>query len=226
MVAISPLDSRGMLRDVSAVVFDLDGTLIDSFVDIVTHLNDALADHGLPQHSREDIGEWVGYGADELVRRAVPSEDLVEPVLQRYRVRYTARPVVDTRVFDGLDVVLDSLAKRYPLAVLTNKPHDLTLEVMDTLLSRWRFAAVHGQRAHLPRKPDPQALRNIAIELGVDVRSCVLVGDSEVDVATARSAGAPSIGVSWGLRPLSVLTEAAPDYLVHTPDEIRTIIEA
>jgi phosphoglycolate phosphatase len=224
MVANSSRDMRRMPREVSAIVFDLDGTLIDSFVDIVAHLNEALADHGLPIRSRDEIGEWVGYGADELVRRAVPSEDLVAPVLATYRVRYAARPAIGTRVFDGLEAILDALGKRYPLAVLTNKPHDLTLEVMDTLLSRWRFAVVHGERAERPRKPHPQALRYVATELGVDVRACVLIGDSEVDVATARAAGATSIGVSWGLRPVSVLTDARPDCLVHVPAELAALL--
>jgi phosphoglycolate phosphatase len=94
------------------------------------------------------------------------------------------------------------------------------------LLARWPLAAIHGQRADRPHKPDPDALRGIAAELGVDVSACVMIGDSEVDVATARAAGAPSIGVSWGLRPLAVLTDAQPDHLVHTPAELASLFGA
>ena len=212
-----------MLTDVRAIVFDLDGTLVDSIGDIVAHLNAALVDHGSAAHDIADIGEWVGYGAEQLVVRAVPREDLVAPVLASFRARYRARPVIDTRVYEGLAPVLDALAARGPLAVLSNKPHELTLEVCATLLSRWPFSVIHGQRADRPRKPDPAALRAVASELGVDVKACALVGDSEVDVATARAADAVSIGVSWGLRPLAVLTAAAPDYLVHTPDELGAL---
>jgi phosphoglycolate phosphatase len=214
-----------MLKDVRAIVFDLDGTLVDSIADIVAHLNAALVDHGLAARDIADIGEWVGYGAEQLVVRAVPREDLVTPVLATFRARYRARPVIDTRVYEGLAAVLDTLAARYRLAVLSNKPHELTVEVCGALLSRWPFKVIHGQRADRPRKPDPAALLAVAAELDLDVTRCVLVGDSEVDVATARAAGAPSIGVSWGLRPLSVLSDARPDYLVHTPRELDLLFE-
>jgi len=213
-----------MLRDTRALVFDLDGTLVDSLPDIMTHLNDALVDHGLAARSRDEIGEWVGYGAEQLVTRAVPEMALVAPVLATFRARYRSRPVIATRVYDGLDQVLDRAGSRYKLAVLSNKPHDLTREVAEALLGRWPFAVISGQRPDRPHKPDPQALRDVAAELAIDVNACVLVGDSEVDVSTARAAGVPSIGVSWGLRPLAVLTEAAPDYLVHTPAELGALV--
>jgi phosphoglycolate phosphatase len=214
-----------MLGAVRAVVFDLDGTLVDSIADIVAHLNAALVDHGLPPCDRSDIGEWVGYGAEQLVVRAVPREDLVTPVLATFRARYRSRPVIDTRVYDGLAPVLDMLAARYRLAVLSNKPHELTVDVCAALLSRWPFAVIHGQRADRPRKPDRAALEAVARELGVDVHACTLVGDSEVDVATARAAGSASIGVSWGLRPLGVLADARPDYIVHAPHELAALFE-
>jgi phosphoglycolate phosphatase len=212
-----------MLEAVRAIVFDLDGTLVDSIADIVAHLNAALGDHGLPARDSVEIGEWVGYGAEQLVQRAVPREDLVTPVLATFRARYRARPVIDTRVYDGLADVLDRFAARYRLAVLSNKPHELTVDVCAALLSRWPFTVIHGARGDRPRKPDPQALHAVASELGVDTAECVLVGDSEVDVATARAAGAISIGVSWGLRPLGVLSDARPDCLVHTTHELAAL---
>ncbi|HEY5952050.1 MAG TPA: HAD-IA family hydrolase [Kofleriaceae bacterium] len=209
-----------MLTAVRAIVFDLDGTLVDSLADIMTHLNAALVDHGLAPCRRDEITEWVGFGADQLVMRAVQRQDLVSPVLATFRARYRARPVVDSRVYDGIAAVLDSVASRYALAVLSNKPHELTVDVCHALLARWPFAAIAGQRPDRARKPDPQALRDVAAELGIAVEACVLVGDSEIDVATARAAGAPSIGVSWGLRPLPVLSGAQPDFLVHAPSEL------
>jgi phosphoglycolate phosphatase len=213
-----------MLRSTRAVVFDLDGTLVDSLPDIAAHLNAALVDHGLVPRTAEEIGEWVGYGAEQLVMRAVVRADLVTPVLATFRALYHARPVIHSRVFAGVDTALDTLAARYQLAVLSNKPHELTEVVTTSLLSRWPFAVIHGRRVDRPHKPDPRALHAVAAELGVDVRTCVLVGDSEVDIETARAAEAPSIAVSWGMRPLAMLNDARPDYLVHAPRELDELL--
>jgi phosphoglycolate phosphatase len=206
-----------------AVVFDLDGTLIDSLSDIATHLNDALVDHGFGACSHARIVEWIGHGAEYLVARAVPSADLVPGVLATFRTRYRARPVIQTRVFDGLPDLLDALPPR-KLAVLSNKPHVLTVAIADQLLERWPFGAVHGHDAARPCKPHPDSLRAVARELDVDIAECVLVGDSEVDIETARTAGAVSIGVTWGLRPRDVVIAAAPDYLVHSPSELAALL--
>lgn len=202
------------------MVFDLDGTLVDSLGDIITHLNGALADHGLPTRGAEQIAEWVGYGAEQLVARAVPSANLAAPVLATFRARYRGRPVIETHLYPGLDRVLDALEPRYQLAVLSNKPHDLTREVCAAVLARWPFAVIAGAHPDRAKKPDPQALRAVAAELDVDIAACAMVGDSEVDIQTARAAGATSIAVSWGMRPLAVLTDARPDRIVHTPDEL------
>ena len=215
-----------MLSAVRAIVFDLDGTLVDSVADIITHLNAALVDHGLAERDRADITRWVGHGAEQLVLHAVAREDLVAPVLATFRARYRSRPVITTHVYDGLPAVLDALAPRYRLGVLSNKPHDLTVDVCAAVVARWPFAVIAGARPGRPRKPDPQALVDVARQLAIDVTACALVGDSEVDVATAREAGAPSIGVAWGLRPLAVLAAAKPDYLVHAPNELATLFGA
>ncbi len=204
-------------------MFDLDGTLVDSLADIATHLNEALADHGLERRSRAEIAEWVGYGAEQLVMRAVPRGDLVAPVLATFRARYRSRPVIDSQLYGGIADVLDALAPRYQLAVLSNKPHELTVDVARALLSRWPFAVIAGQRPNHPHKPDPQALRDVAVRLEADVTTCALVGDSEVDIATARGANATSVAVSWGMRPIGVLTDARPDHLVHAPTELGAV---
>ena len=206
-----------------ALIFDLDGTLVDSLDDIALHLNAMLVGRGLEPRSRAEIGEWVGYGAEQLVIRAVPHPEDVADALAAFRASYRARPVVHTHVFAGLQAVLDDIARDRKVAVLSNKPHELTVAVCDALLARWSFAAVVGQRAGRPHKPDAAALLEVAAQLAVAPGECVMIGDSEVDIQTARAAGVPSVGVSWGLRPLAVLEAARPDFVVHTPEELRAL---
>lgn len=211
------------LRGARALVFDLDGTLVDSLADIALHLNATLADRGLPSRSLVEIGEWVGYGVEQLVIRAVEHPELLADTLAVFRAHYRARPVVHTSLFPELAGVLDAIAQDRKLAILSNKPHDLTVAVADTLLRRWQFAVVAGQRAGKPHKPDPAALLDVVAELAIDPSDCVMIGDSEVDIATARAAGVPSVAVSWGLRTLDVIEAAKPDHLVHTPAELGAL---
>lgn len=213
------------LRDARAVIFDLDGTLIDSLPDIALHLNTMLAARGLAPRSLVEIGEWVGYGAEQLIIRAVPHPEQVADALAEFRTHYRARPVVSSRVFDGLAGELDKIAVGRKLAILSNKPHDLTVACADALLGRWSFAVVAGQRAGRPPKPDPAALLEVAAELAIDPRECVMIGDSEVDILTARAAGVRGVGVSWGLRSLDILVDAKPDHLVHTPRELGALFD-
>ncbi|MFN0252534.1 MAG: HAD family hydrolase [Kofleriaceae bacterium] len=213
------------LRDARALVFDLDGTLIDSLPDIALHLNRMLVERGLVERPLAEIGEWVGYGAEQLIVRAVPHPEDVAEALAQFRAHYRARPVVHSRVFDGLAEVLDALAVGRKLAVLSNKPHDLTVACADALLGRWSFSVITGQRSGKPHKPDPAALLEVAAQLAIEPSACVMIGDSEVDIATARAAGVPSVAVSWGLRPRDVLVSAAPDHIVDTPRSLGALFE-
>jgi len=214
------------LASARGLVFDLDGTLVDSLEDIMLHLNSALAEKGLPGWSREDVGEWVGYGAENLVIRAVPHPEMVADTLARFREHYRARPVVHTRVYPDLPAVLDRIGQGRKLAVLSNKPHELTVRVCEQLLGAWPFAVIAGARSGKPHKPDPAALLDVCSELALSPSECVMIGDSEVDIETARAANVPSVAVSWGLRVLRVIEAARPDVLVHTPSELGALVAA
>jgi phosphoglycolate phosphatase len=202
-----------------ALVFDLDGTLVDSLGDIAHHLNDALAERGLATHDVTQIGHWVGEGTDALVARAVARPELRDEVAAAYRARYRAHPIVSTHVYPGLPPVLDGLTG-HRLAVLSNKPHDLTCAIAQRLLHRWPFAIIAGEREGWARKPDPTGLLSIVAQLGCT--EAIMIGDSEVDVATAKAAGVRSIAVTWGFRPRERL--AGADALADSPAQLAALL--
>ncbi|MBX3158415.1 MAG: HAD-IA family hydrolase [Deltaproteobacteria bacterium] len=207
---------------VDAVVFDLDGTLVDSLPDIAAALGAALVDHGRPAPALAQVRDWIGGGAQALVEHAVETA-LVASVLERFRVHYRADPAAHTRIFDGLEPVLDRLAATRKLAILSNKPHDLTTAIAGALLARWPFAAVVGGTAGAPLKPDPTTALAIAARLDVPPGRCALVGDAATDVATARAAGMAAVAVTWGYRPRAELVAANPHLLVDAPAELAAL---
>ena len=214
---------------IRAVLFDLDGTLVDSLADIAAALTAALADHGLPRPELDTIKTWVGGGARNLVAHAVDASrlapDMVDVVLARFRAHYAAAPIVETRLYAGIAPILDELAGAdLRLAVLTNKPHDLAVQICGPLLAPWPFGAIVGQRPGVALKPDPGAALEIATDLGIAPEDCAFVGDSAVDLETARAAGMRGVGVSWGFRPRAELAALAPWLLVDEPAGLRALL--
>ena len=205
------------------IIFDLDGTLVDSLEDIACALDLALDDHGLSRPTRTQVRSWIGGGMRNLITKAV-APPLVDPVLARFRAHYAAAPVVHTKLYAGLDAVLDQLAPRASLAILSNKADALTKRIAEVLLARWHFAPVIGQRDHVALKPSPDAALEIARTVGVAPADCTLVGDSEVDIATAHAAGMTGVGVSWGFRPRAEL--AAASWIADTPAELARLISS
>lgn len=215
---------------VRAILFDLDGTLVDSLEDIAVALDAALVDAGLPTPTRPLVRSWIGGGAANLVRRAVdhlgrgagPSPD---DVLARFRAHYAAVPVRHTRVFAELEPELERFAaSNITLGVLTNKPHDLAVKIADALLGRWPFAVIAGQRAGIPLKPDPMPALMLAEELGVQAAQCALVGDAGTDIETAHAAGMIPVGVTWGYRPREELVAARPSLLAERAADLRVLV--
>lgn len=223
------------LRAIRAAIFDLDGTLVDSLPDIAGHLNAALADAGFATYGNDEVRRWVGAGAAQLVARAVAARGGTEviaemtavdraafdDIFERFRTHYRAAPYARTSVFAGLAEALDAIAVERRLAVLSNKPHDLVVTIAEALLSKWPFGPVLGEKPGTPKKPDPTALLAIANELGLSPTECVLVGDSEIDVATAAAAGMPSVAVTWGLCDREVLHAAT--HIVESPAELARL---
>lgn len=214
---------------VQAVLFDLDGTLLDSLADIGEAMNSVLKTRGLPGHSACAYRRFVGDGVVLLAQRALPADhrdpDTVSACAAQMREVYGRRLVGKTVPYDGVPELLDGLSRRgLRMGVLSNKPHALTVELVELLLGRWRFAPVFGERAAVPRKPDPAGALEVAVQWGIAPEAVLYVGDTSTDMQTAERAGMPSVGVTWGFRDEPELTAAGAKAIARHPNEILALL--
>lgn len=190
------------MRSLRAVVFDLDGTLIDSVPDITAALNDCLLGEGLSPLTEAEVSALVGAGARELVARALGTSFTaldVDRVFGAFLLHYEAEPMQRTRLYPGARELLDDLNHiGLSLAICTNKPIGLTRSILDRLDLSATFREVWGGEAGRPLKPDPLCLRTLCIDLGTVPTETLMIGDSHVDVDAARAAGCPSMVVAHG----------------------------
>ena len=219
---------RGVPR---LVAFDLDGTLVDSIGDIASSVNHTLVERYGAQGSLPivTVRGFVGGGARQLIERCLaalqrPAEDL-GPMFDRFLVVYRARLVETTCLYPGMREALDEIGRHATLAVLTNKPGAFSRAIVSRLGLDGRFIDVIGGDDLKTRKPDPEGLLRITAQAGVRPEETALVGDSAVDILTARHAGALSIGVSWGYD-REGLEQAGPDIIVRTPVEIARLFRS
>jgi phosphoglycolate phosphatase len=207
----------------SLIVFDLDGTLVDASGDLTSSLNATLARlrPGTPPLTLEAVRGMIGEGATVLVARALAAArvDLrAEDVLPVYMECYTERLLDTTRPYAGVVELLDALVPR-TLAVLTNKPGGMSRAVLEGLGLADRFLRIYGGGDLATRKPDPEGLRRLLAEAGAAPDEAVMVGDSAIDVETARAAGVRVVGVAWGFDPEG-LRRRPPDALISRPADL------
>jgi phosphoglycolate phosphatase len=208
------------------IVFDLDGTLIDSRRDLATAVNAMLAQMGRPALPENLIAEYIGDGAGMLVRRALgdpEDERQVEDGLERFLVCYRAHMLDHTYVYDGVFAALEALRQRpdgtpRKFAVLTNKPVNPARKICDALGLGEHFFQIYGGNSFATKKPDPEGLKALMHEAGVRPNETVMVGDSVVDVLTARNAGTSVIGCRFGLSSHTLETVFS-DCMVDAPSE-------
>ncbi len=207
----------------TAVLFDLDGTLLDTQEDLLAAVNYALGLWDYPPITPEELLRKVGNGAAQLIRRALPADtaqERVEEVLAAYRPYYTAHCRVRTRPYPGIPEALETLGERYPLAIVSNKPDE---SVKALCAAYFPGICALGETGACPRKPAPDMLFRAMRTICAD--TCVYVGDSEVDVLTARAAGVPCVSVLWGFREQAALEAAGAAHLCPDPALLPQAVE-
>jgi phosphoglycolate phosphatase len=212
-----------------AVLFDLDGTLLDTIEDLADSMNSVLERRGFPGHATEAYQQMVGDGMEQLVKRALPSmvleADRFQAALDEMRQEYRQRWKIKTRPYPGIPQLLDGLVGHdLDLAILSNKPDDFTRVTVDHFLSRWPFRAVVGARPEIPKKPAPAGALGIAAALGIAPAAFVYLGDTDTDMKTARAAGMYAVGALWGFRTAEELRSSGAQALVETPADLLKIL--
>lgn len=209
---------------IKAVIFDLDGTLIDSIPDIADAANQMLANHDFPVHHPKCYIEWIGHGALRLIQQAVPGnreESYLQELLDEYRKIHINNCTNKTRLYNGIDEVLNFLtAQNISISILTNKPHSITLKVVKHYLSAWKFDFVLGQLPEYPKKPNPDRAIEIAGKLNFNSQEMLFIGDSDTDIKTGIAADMIPIGVTWGYATELSIADAGASYIFSDPKEL------
>ena len=212
------------------VIFDLDGTLLDTVADLANATNQALEQCGYPTHPVEAYYQFVGNGINKLFARALPAEHSTEENVQRIRslfVPYYNEHNADCSCpYVGVvDLLCQLRSGGVQIAVASNKYHEATLKLVTHFFPDIDFAAIYGQREGVPIKPAPDVVYDILNDTGVAKEEPLYVGDSGVDMQTARNAGVESVGVAWGFRSVEELLENGASHVIHKAEEILRIIE-
>ncbi len=209
------------------IIFDLDGTLIDTIADLGAACNHALSQAGFPTHPIEAYPALVGNGVNKLIERSLPenarTEEHVLHLRQYFTPYYDTHCCVYTRPYDGIPELLHALrTKGYRLAVASNKYQAATEQIVNHFFPN-TFDSVLGERTDVPRKPHPQIVADTLAATAAD-RCRLYIGDSDVDMRTAKAAQVPSVACTWGFCTEDTLRAEHPDYLVHSPSNILDLL--
>ncbi len=205
------------------ILFDLDGTLLNSLEDLTDSVNYTLAHYGCPPRTLEEISTFLGNGALHLIQKSLPGKDTdpdAKEALAFYQTYYRAHSNIKTGPYDGILPALAELSQKYPLAIVTNKPHGAAVP-----LCKAQFGDIYtlGEEPGCPRKPAADMIYKAMTAIGVD--KCVYVGDTEVDILTAKNAGQPCLTATWGFRTREQLLAAGAEYLCDNPLDMPKMIE-
>lgn len=213
-----------------AIIFDLDGTLIDSLEDLCNAANRVLKKNNFPTHKMEKYRYFVGEGVVALITRALPdeikNEDIINSCVGEFREEYRKSWNIKTKPYKGIAEMLDLITLRgLKMAVLSNKPDYFTKKCVAAFLPNWKFDRIIGQRDDVPKKPDPAGAKEIAEYLAVSPSEIIYVGDTPIDMETAIAAGMLPVGVLWGFRPEDELKRSGAHRVIQKPEEIIEVID-
>ena len=213
-----------------AVLFDLDGTLIDTLNDIGDAVNRVLSKKRFPTHAISAYRKFVGDGSRILIERALPKkyrkDKIVDVCLKEYIEDYTRNYHVKSKLYFAIPNLLDTLmAKGLKLGILSNKPDAITKKCVKTFLSKWYFDVVFGQRDSVPRKPNPQGALEVAKKMSIPPSHFLYLGDTPIDMKTAVSAGMFPVGVLWGFRSRKELKENGAGAIIDEPLDVLNLLQ-
>lgn len=210
--------------NISSIIFDLDGTLLDTLAGIADATNKVMQQYNFPVHSTENYKLFIGNGLKKLIERAVPpgtASKTIDQCCKEFEKIYSQQWKSNCCPYTGINDMLDSLQNQgIPLAVLSNKPHQFTQLFVKEFFPKEVFRYVFGQRDGFAKKPNPDMALEIAKMLKVDKQTTLFVGDSEVDIQTGKNAEMKTAAVSWGFRPLDELVRNVPDIIINHPKEL------
>lgn len=229
MFPASPFWAKVESMTFKLLLFDLDGTLIDSRDDLADSVNLMLADLNFPQIPPEFVYDFIGNGVVNLISRSLaasleskPDEQLTMRAVEVFKEKYDANCLVKTRLYDGVAETLEAL-KDFKKAVITNKPRDFSVKILDALGIASHFEAINGGDSFSKRKPNAMPLVETAKSLGVSIENCVMIGDSRVDIEAGKNAGVTTVGCTFGFRGRGELEREGADYFVERFGELKRI---
>ena len=209
----------------TGIIFDLDGTLLDTLQDLTDAVNYTLRYYGCPERTIDEVKEFIGTGAKNLIRKALPGlpgDPELDAALANYQAYYATHARIKTRPFDGILEALAEIGAKYPIAIVSNKPDIAVKPLCAEFFGSHIFAL--GETADIPRKPAPDMVYKAMAAIGVE--QCIYVGDSEPDVEVAKNVGCKALSVLWGFRDEACLRSVGAEYFCRDPKDLLRVLES
>lgn len=214
------------MNKITTIIFDLDGTVLDTLTDITNALNKTLSSFNKTNRTPLEVRSFLGNGAKVLVKKSLNNnEEELETIYQAYVKNYESNTNTYTKPYDGIMELLNTLKQDYKLAIVSNKHQEAVDKIIASIFPNI-FSYVIGERKNIKKKPEPDMLLLAIHELNSKIEETIFIGDSEVDIETARNANVKSVGVTWGFRDKKVIIEENPNYIIDRPNELLDILNS